>query len=277
MKRAIQFLIFFQLLFQITACQSVKSNKVDAPEKTKTESNQNPPPAEKSTAPKNEKSAVKTGCLPANVPRSEGLPETADMYNTLETDNSVGGLNKTLKNLFDELSVAENVKGDNFFEADFNGDGCKDAAIIVKAVDEYPIDGEINNALRFQMAETIVQNLEKGGLMNLQRTKKEGFKPTEKDLTDSKIALAVIFGGEKSWNWEYGGEGRLFLLLDSVFSQNDCPDCQTVLVNKTDKKSSRADCLPSVAVGDALFSGGEEAGRAIYFDGKKFDQKQCGD
>jgi len=113
--------------------------------------------------------------------------------------------------------------------------------------------------------------------MTLQRLKREGFEPTKKDLTDSKIALTVIFGGEKSWNREYGGEGRSFLLLDAVYSQNDCPDCQTILIKKTDKKSSYADCLPVDAVGDALFSGGEEAGKVVYFDGKRFNQKQCGD
>ncbi len=94
--------------------------------------------------------------------------------------------------------------------------------------------------------------------------------------SQSNRALIIVTGTKSGWNWKHGIEGKIFLLLDSVFTVKDCPDCHSESVPRNSQKQGY-DCFPRNSKGDGVFTGGEEAGKLIYFDGKSFALTQCGD
>lgn len=215
-------------------------------------------------------------CKSAKVTVSDGLPKDTNMDEVLPKDTSVEGLNNLLKNLVGDF-VADAGQKPCFFGGDFNGDGCQDIAIIAGATDSYHSDvKDINQAASNANVDAVKTNLRTGATLMPEEVKKRGAIMPQNLKSESDRALVVIHGGEKSWNWKYGGEGRIYLLLDSVITEKDCGGCAGSLISKTSNKNG-AECFPKSAKGEGIFMGGEEGGKLIYFDGKKYKWIQCGD
>ena len=190
----------------------------------------------------------------------------------LPNDKSVAGLNQMISNLVGDFVVDESRK--IIFEGDFNGDGCQDIALIVFASDAD--NKTINDAASNTNIAVIKQNLRTKAKLLPQTRKEHGsiFPAAMKSQSDR--ALIVITGNKSGWNWKHGIEGKVFLLLDSVFTVKDCPDCHTEAVSRNSRKQGY-DCFPKNSKGDGIFTGGEGAGKLIYFNGKSFAWTQCGD
>ncbi len=192
----------------------------------------------------------------------------------LPNDKSVEGLNRTISNLVGDFIVDETQE--SVFEGDFNGDGCQDIALIVGATDAYRKIEDINDAASNTNIAVIKQNLRTGAKLMPQIRKENGNVFPTKMKSESSRALVIILGSKSGWNWKHGVEGKVFLLLDSVFTVKDCPDCHSELVPRNSQKQG-SDCFPKNSKGNGIFTGGEEAGKLIYFDGKLFNWTQCGD
>lgn len=280
--------LFAVLSILILSCSNPKSNAHAEPEnqsssgkseiaineKLKEDSAINEDSA--NTNERTEISDEKRGCQPAKVPVSDGLPKDANMNEALAKDTSVNGLNKILENMAGDFAVDTEQKP-YFFEGDFNGDGCQDIAIIVGATDSYHSDvKDINQAASNTNVDAVKTNLRTGATLMPEEVKKRGAVMPKNLKSESDRALVIIHGGEKSWNWKYGGEGRIYLLLDSVITEKDCGGCAGSLISKTSNKNG-AECFPKTAKGEGIFMGGEEGGKLIYFDGKQYKWTQCGD
>ena len=214
-------------------------------------------------------------CQPEKVPLSDRLPKNANMDEVLPEDTSVEGLNNLLKNLVGDFAVDTEQKS-YFFEGDFNGDGCQDIAIIVGATDSYRNVKNINQAASNTNVDVIEKNLRTGATLMPEEVKKRGAILPQNLKSESDRAFVIVYGGGKGWNWKYSGEGRIYLLLDSVITEKDCAGCASSLVSRTSNKNG-SDCFPKSAKGEGIFTGGEEGGKLIYFNGKSFTWTQCGD
>lgn len=192
----------------------------------------------------------------------------------LPNDKSAAGLDQMINNLAGDFMLDESRN--SIFEGDFNGDGCRDIALIVVASDAVDKIKTINDAASNTNIAVIKQNLRTKAKLLPQTRRDNGavFPPAMK--SQNSCALIIIIGGKSGWNWKHGIEGKIFLLLDSVFTVKDCPDCHTDSVPRNSQKQGY-DCFPRNSKGDGLFTGGEEAGKLIYFDGKSFAWTQCGD
>ena len=190
----------------------------------------------------------------------------------LPNDKSVAGLNQMISNLVGDFVVDESRK--SIFEGDFNNDGCQDIALILVVPDAD--NKTINDAASNTNIAVIKQNLRTKAKLLPQTRKEHGSIFPAAIKSQSDRALIVIIGNKSGWNWKHGIEGKIFLLLDSVFTVKDCPDCHTESVPRNSQKQGY-DCFPKNSKGDGIFTGGEEAGKLIYFDGKSFAWTQCGD
>ncbi len=214
-------------------------------------------------------------CQPVKVPLSDGLPKNADMDEVLPKDDSVEGLNNLLKNLVGDFAVDTEQKP-YLFKGDFNGDGCRDIALIVGATDSYHDVKNIDQAASNANVDAVKINLRTSAVLLPEQVKKREAILPQNLKSESDRAFVIIHGGEKGWNWKYGGEGRIYLLLDAVITEKDCGGCGSSLISRTSNKNG-SECFPKSAKGEGIFTGGEEGGKLIYFDGNRYKWTQCGD
>lgn len=200
--------------------------------------------------------------------------QQADTAELLPNDKSVAGLNQMITNLVGDFMLDESQN--SIFEGDFNGDGCRDIALIVAASNAVDKIKTINDAASNTNIAVVKQNLRTKAKLLPQTRKDNGNVFPAAMKSQSSRALVIVIGGASGWNWKHGVEGKIFLLLDSVFTAEDCPDCHTESVPRNSQKQGY-DCFPRNSKGDGIFTGGEEAGKLIYFDGKSFARTQCGD
>ncbi len=243
-----------------------------------------PTPAQTNSNPK--------GCQPAKVPPSMGLPDNTDMNELTAKPKTAAEFNEWLA--FGSFQLAE-IKDKNdieqyFHEGDFNGDGCRDVAVLVQGLENKNGERDLENFT----VDLTVENLRTGAIFQGGDVKKFPFAPKfEAQIKpQQKIALAVVLGGEKGWSWKYGGTGRTFLLLDSVYQAQktkDITDISTVFgvieKNKPDKDDDDLLSLfPPNAKGDCIHTELEiqrigveyiDASKRnlICFDGKNFFTK----
>lgn len=198
--------------------------------------------------------------------------------------------------LNDDLTGAlPNLLGGNFFLiksyeppfliGDFNGDGYSDAAVVVGAQDRNGEKGEMVNPVEnlcYLTVDVSFQNIITGGFVPARP--RQSCAETEKKKSvlqakQSQYGLFVVFGdkqGLQNVSRKDDAFGRKFLLLDAVY-QNE--NIQKVTADAKGKFAVKVrSCVPANVKSDVIASVNSDGGTlAIYFDGKKFNYKQCGD
>ncbi len=232
------------------------------------------------------------GCQPSKVPLSQGLPDNADMNELSAKPKTKSEFNEWLS--FGSLQLAEIKDKNNLeqyvHEGDFNGDGCRDAAVIVQGLEGKTGEKDLENF----SVDLTVENLRTGAVFQGGDVKKLPFTPKleARIKPQQKIALLIVLGGEKGWSWKYGGAGRTFLLYDSIYQMQknkDTTDISTVfgVIEKNKPEEDDDDLLhlfPPNAKGDCIHTelevqrkgaGYIEASRRnlICFDGRNFFAK----
>ena len=238
-------------------------------------------------------------CQPENVARNPGLiasenineivpkPETREQFNEWLSYGAIGSVQVA------EMEGRKYVK-DYYDEGDFNGDGCVDVAVIVQGV----ADKTGEKTLEQAGVEVTLENLRTGAVFQGGDVKKLPFSPKFKLQIEpqQKIAIAVVLGGEKGWSWKNGGEGRTFLLYDSIYQTpktKDMTDVSTVfgVIEKNKPNEDYDDLLylfPPNAKGDCLHTELEIQRKnvkyvdatkrnLICYDGKNFFAKSLPD
>ena len=155
-------------------------------------------------------------CQPSKVPTSTGLPDNADINELSTKPKTKSEFNEWLA--FGSVQLAE-IEGRNnleqyIYEGDFNGDGCRDVAIIVQGLESKTGEKDLENF----PVDLTVKNLRTGAVFQGgdERSLPLAPKFEAQIKPQQKIALLVVLGGEKGWSWKYGGIGRTFLLYDSI-------------------------------------------------------------
>jgi len=163
---------------------------------------------------------------------------------------------------FGSVQLAE-IEGKNnleqyIYEGDFNGDGCRDVAVIVQGLESKTGAKDLES---FSVGLT-VKNLRTGAIFQGGDVKSFPFAPKfEAQIKpQQKIALLVVLGGEKGWSWKYGGIGRTFLLYDSIYQMPKSKDITGVstvfgVVEKNKSNEDYDDLLylfPPNAKGDCI-------------------------
>lgn len=137
----------------------------------------------------------------------------------LNRPDSIESLNTWVIKTFGSVEVAKTPAREfadmYFHEADINGDGCQDAAILVKSIND--VSASASGVKRISFAD-----LEKNG--------KKGKGSFEKG---SRLSLAVIFGVENGWfennDQVQHSESTIFILEDAV---------TTTVINQKNSKSA---------------------------------------
>lgn len=224
----------------------------------------------------------KTGkCQPENVPRNPGLidseninaivpkPETEEQFNEWLSYGAIGSVRVA------EMDGRKYIK-DYYAEGDFNGDGCRDVAVIVQGA----ADKTGEKTFEQVGVEVTLENLRTGAIFQGGDVKKLPFSPKfEAQIKpQQKTAIAVVLGGEKGWSWKNGGIGRTFLLYDALYQTpktKDMTDVSTVfgVVEKSKPKEDYDDLLylfPPNAKGDCIHTELEIQRKGIeYVDASK--------
>ena len=234
------------------------SSKANANEKKlQAEPNLTPTPNEKSSA---ESIGI---CQPKSNFVNEAASQDADINQTLPKPDSREAFNDWLKDLFGSVQVATlpNRKFINeyYWEGDLNADGCQDIAVLAESIKDKSKEISMENLV----AGTVLQNLRskvifKSGVADSAFSKKLA----RQIQPEQQIAVAVVFGGKKGWNWKRNAVGREFLLYDSIFKPVRVSGYETgsILFGlvKKDKPNEDYDDLlnlfPTNAVGDCLYT-----------------------
>lgn len=231
-------------------------------------------------------------CQPSKVSSSAGLPDNADINELSTKPKTKSEINEWLA--FGSLQLAEIEGKDNLEqyidEGDFNGDDCRDVAVIIQDLESKTGEKYLKN---FPVNLT-VKNLRTGAVFQGGDEKSLPFEPkSEAQIKpQQKIALLVVLGGEKGWSWKYGGIDRTFLLYDSIYQMpksKDMTDVSTVfgVVEKNKPNEDYDDLLylfPPNAKGDCIHTELETQRKEvdyidaskrnlICFDGKNFFAK----
>lgn len=292
------FLIFLCCGLFLTACtkssaenESVK-NKTINENRTAAEDNASPTPA-KSEVSNNKKTGK---CQPENIPLTPGLPEKSDM-------NSLAAKPKTREEFNEWLGNSNNVRvaelanrkdiREYYGEGDFNGDGCRDVAIIVGGTEDKT--GEIS--LENQEVSVTLQNLRTNAVFAGGDVKKL---PFSKDFAaqikpQQTIAIFIVLGGESGWSWKFGGAGRTFLLYDSIIradaknAEENSTVFEVLEKNKPDEDEDDLIALfPQSAKGDCVHTETQTKAKTeeftegknrllICFENEKFAAKKLSD
>ena len=201
-----------------------------------------------------------------------------------QTDKKVNleQLQNDITNNLGDLLVVDSYKPSTL-EADLNGDGFVDMAIVVAAKDRFSDKnktGDMFSGLAYTSEGLTFQNLRSGGIL-FAKPRLSGIdieKNKAKLKPESNLGLLIILSDSKSWQAEIEKTtyNKKFLLLDAVFQadfedEQNAPDLLSVI-----KKGD--ECLPKEAKGEGIYSGDRESGgKTIYFNGKSFAWTQCGD
>lgn len=270
--------LFFALLLMpllFTACVNDSSVSSQATE-TKTDvlapDNKNKSTVGTSNA------AVKT--TPAN--NSASSPgKTQKTIQSFSTDEVTNALPNLLGNYF---FLIESYQPPHLI-GDFNGDGYSDAAIVVGARNRNGEAGEIVNPaenLCYLTVDVSFQNILTGGFVPARPKQNCGETEKKKSVLqpkESQYGLFIVFGDEqglRNVSRKDDAFGRKFLLLDAVY-QNE--HIQKAAADAKDEFAVKIrSCIPSNIKSDVIAAVNSDGGTlAIYFDGKKFNYKQCGD
>ena len=172
-----------------------------------------------------------------------------------------------------------------FLIGDFNGDGNDDAALVVGAQDRYGKSGELVNPfenLCFLSVDVSFQNIVKNSFVPARPRQNCGDIEKQKsrlEPKESNYGLFVVFGdanGLQSISQSGEAFGRKFLLLDAAYPKEGV---EKVVLNSKDGTAAKIkNCVPSGIKSDVIAASNADGGTtAIYFDGKRFNGKQCGD
>lgn len=273
--------LFFVLLLMSllsTACLNDRSASTQAIE-TKTANAASTPGSKNTSLIAMSNAAVAT--TPANK-SAQAAEASQKPVQSLTADQAASALPNLLGNDFFPIKSYESSP----LIGDFNGDGFSDAAFVVGAQDRNGEANELVNPyenLCFLTADVSFENIITGGFVPARL--KQSCAETEKKKSvlqakESQYGLFVVFGDERGLqnvSRRDDAFGRKFLLLDAAY-QNE--HIQKISANDgKDKFAAKIrGCVPSNVKSDVIASVNSDGGTlAIYFDGKKFNYKQCGD
>ena len=235
-------------------------------------------------------------CVTDNIARPKDVADNINVNELVQKPSTVDEFNEWLP--FSNVQIArlngEKDLSDYIREGDFNGDGCTDIAMVVQGTDDKSGNLSMEN---FSVNNT-VQNLRTVAIFQSGDIKSLPFSPKfEAQIKPQQpLAIAVVLGGKNGWSWKYGGEGRTYLLYDSIYQGGKVKNAKEIrtvfgLVDKKNLDKNDEDLLPQFpteAAGDCLiteidtsFSNLEYSIASkrslICFDGKKFFTKSLPD
>ncbi len=194
-------------------------------------------------------------------------------------------LNEMLPNLLGSCFFLIESYEPSHLIGDFNGDGYADAAVVVGAQDKFGEAGETVNPyenLCYLSVDVSFQNILTDAFVSARP--QQSCRETEKKKSvlqakQSQYGLFIIFGdnqGLKSVSRKDDAFGRKFMLLDAVYEDETFEKIAADAKDEFALKIKK--CVPSNIKSDIITSINSGGGSlAIYFDGKKFNHKQCGD
>ncbi len=261
----------------------------------KNDENSNLEKAQKVTSSNNKNSSLKpksNQCTTDNIARPKDAADNIDVNELAQKPSTVDEFNEWLP--FNNLRIArlkgKKDLGDYFREGDFNGDGCRDIAMIVQGTEDENGKLSIEN---FSVVNN-VQNLRTKAIFQSGDIEKLPLSPilASRIKPQQPIAVAVVLGGKNGWSWKYGGADRTFLLYDSIYQDGkakNVKEARTVfgIVDKKQLGENEEDLsaqFPKEAAGDCLITELETSfsnleysivsrRNLICFDGKKFFAK----
>lgn len=219
---------------------------------------------------------------PTPVSKSDQLSKEArKTTQTFSTEELV----KELPNLLGSYFFLIESYKPSYLIGDFNGDGYSDAAVVVGAQNKFGEAGETVNPyqnLCYLTVDVSFQNIITGGFVPArpqQSCREAENKKSVLQAKNSKYGLFVVFGDEQGLRNVSSRDdafGRKFMLLDAVYENESI---QKITADAKDSFAVKIkSCVPSNIKGDIIASINSDGGTlAIYFDGKKFNYKQCGD
>jgi hypothetical protein len=164
----------------------------------------------------------------------------------------------------DDLIVEKNYKP-SYLISDFNGDGYKDIAVVVR------LKGEIKKLSdKIRVLNPYLTAIREAELDD---------DPSTKDVTNLEdMGLVLIHGSSKGWSSikDLKDLDR-FLLLDSVSDSNVDGQRTYLKIYKVTSKAKRHISSLTKAKGDCIFTGHEDANGLIYWNGQTYCWLQQGD
>ena len=195
------------------------------------------------------------------------------------------GLKKVLPDLLGNYFFVIESDKPSYLIGDFNGDGYADAAVVVGAQDRNGETGEMVNPyenLCYLTVDVSFQNIITGAFVPArpkQSCREAENKKSVLQAKQSQYGLFVVFGDEQGLqnvSRKDDAFGRKFLLLDAVYENESIEKISFDTKDKFAEKIRK--CVPSNIKSDVIATVNSDGGTlAIYFDGKKFSYKQCGD
>ena len=200
-------------------------------------------------------------CRPANVPSGFGVPPGTNMNELAPQPKTRAEFDDWLAN-YGGLRLAEETDRDAldqyYYEADFNGDGCRDVVLMVRGVEDKTGDVSLEST----SVEVTVQNLRTNAFFAGGDESKLPFAPkfAAQIKPQEPIALLVVLGGESGWSWKHAGRKRCFLLYDSIYQSRKSAKLDEAVtifgvVEKSKPQNDDDDLLPLLpqeAVGDCI-------------------------
>lgn len=216
----------------------------------------------------------------SNSADSKTSAKTASTPSNNQNAVSVSGdWAQAIRNSLGELFVANDFKPSSI-EADFNGDGVGDRVFVVK------VNKTSNNSMTWSKAlPRLSSNLNIKNMTNgfaVSASPRADASVLEKNkarlVSKDEYALLIVHGSAQGVNSAIADDqtNNKFLLLNSVFpadfeDKSSAPDLISVVLPDNS-------CKPKQTRGAAIFSGDPESGgKVIFFNGKNYNWKQCGD
>lgn len=228
-------------------------------------------------------------CQPDNVRRPGGVSAETDLTSLTAQPTTIDEFQEWINNLLGRQILVSRRPKNFYAEGDFNGDGCKDAAVIVEPDTEYavvsrPDDPKVKPKTNRNFNEYVQSFIDCSTEVIDLENNFSAYPCENKSIArrlppNSQTAVLIVNGGSQGWSWTVNGKGRTHLFLG--VAANGAVGKSVTRLSVIRKNTGTADLkLPENAAGDGLSvitavpktskRGSQTAGKTIYFNGRSY-------